>query len=107
MYNKIYEKKEYIIFQVRGGYIAYNTKKCFQDGHTHLRHFDAAKTAIDLVIKKKVPKSTDEYYLVSLIRLSEDSNYIDKIYELINTRKNKGKKDKYYNVTCKLIKRGL
>ena len=53
MYNKIYEKKEYIIFQVRGGYIAYNTKKCFQDGHTHLRHFDAAKTAIDLVIKKK------------------------------------------------------
>ena len=32
MYNKIYEKKEYIIFQVRGGYIAYNTKKCFQDG---------------------------------------------------------------------------
>ena len=77
MYNKIYEKKEYIIFQVRGGYIAYNTKKCFQDGHTHLRHFDAAKTAIDLVIKK-VPKSTDEYYLVSLIRLSEDNNYIEK-----------------------------
>ena len=33
---------------------------------------------------------------MSLIRLSEDSNYIDKIYELINTRKNKGKKDKYY-----------
>ncbi len=50
---KSMKKKEYIIFQVRGGYIAYNTKKCFQDGHTHLRHFDAAKTAIDLVIKKK------------------------------------------------------
>ena len=32
---------------------------------------------------------------------------IEKLYELINTRKNKGKKDKYYNVTCKLIKRGL
>ena len=30
---------------------------------------------------------------MSLIRLSEDSNYIDKIYELINTRKNKGKKE--------------
>lgn len=57
--------------------------------------------------QKKVPKSTDEYYLVSLIRLSEDNNYIQKIYELINTRRNKGKKDKYYNVTCKLIKRGL
>ena len=107
MYNKIYERKEYIIFQVKGGYIAYNTKKYFKEGHTHLRHFEAAKTAIDLVIKKKIPKSTDEYYLVSLIRLSEDNNYIEKIHELIDTRQNKGKRDKYYNVTCKFIKRGL
>ena len=26
MYNKVYEKKEFIIFQVKNGYIAYNTK---------------------------------------------------------------------------------
>lgn len=107
MYNKIYERRGYIIFRVKKGYIAYNTKKCFQDGHTHLREFDAAKTAIDLVIKGKIPKSTDTYYLISLIRLSEDNNYIEKIYELINTRRNKGKKQKYYNLTCKLVKRGL
>ena len=41
---------------------------------------------------------------MSLIRLSEDSNYIDKIYELINTRKNKGKKDKYYKMTEEILK---
>ena len=55
MYNKIYERKEFMIFQVREGYIVYNAKKSFQEGHTHLKHFEAAKTAIDLVIRKKIP----------------------------------------------------
>ena len=30
MYNKIYERKEFMIFQVREGYIVYNAKKSFQ-----------------------------------------------------------------------------
>ena len=97
MYNKIYERKEFMIFQVREGYIVYNAKKSFQEGHTHLKHFEAAKTAIDLVIRKKIPKSTHGYYLTSLIRLSEDDCYINKIKELMESRAQKGKKDKYYN----------
>ena len=105
MNNKIYEKKEFMIFKVREGYIAYNTKKNFQEGHTHLKHFEAAKTAIDLVIKKKVPRSTDGYYLTSLIRLSEDELYISKINELLETRERKGKK--YYNPGYKLSKRSI
>lgn len=107
MYNKIYEKKEFIIFQVKEGYVAYNTKKVFQEGHTHLKHFEAAKTAIDLVINKKVPKSTDGYYLSCLVRLSEDDVYIKKINELINTREKKGKKEKYINSGCKMSKRSI
>ncbi len=105
MYNKIYERKEFMIFQVKDGYIVYNTKKDFQEGHTHLKHFEAAKTAIDLVINKKVPKSTDGYYLNSLIRISIDENYIKKINELIEARDQKGKKDKYYNSGYKAVKR--
>lgn len=27
MYNKVYERKEFIIFQVKNGYVVYNTKK--------------------------------------------------------------------------------
>lgn len=107
MNNKIYEKKEFMIFKVKEGYIAYNTKKNFQEGHTHLKHFEAAKTAIDLVIKKKVPRSTDGYYLTSLIRLSEDEYYISKINELLDAREQKGKKDKYYNPGYKLSKRSI
>ncbi len=97
MYNKIYERKEFMIFQVKEGYVVYNTKKSFQEGHTHLKHFNAAKTAIDLVINKKIPKSTQVYYLTSLIRISADDKYISKIKELMETREKKGKKDKYYN----------
>lgn len=105
MYNKIYEKKEFMIFQVKEGYIVYNTKKSFQEGHTHLKHFDAAKTAIDLVLNKKIPKSTHGYYLTSLIRLSEDEIYISKINELLESREHKGKKEKYYNPGYKISKR--
>ena len=88
MYNKIYERKEFMIFQVREGYIVYNAKKSFQEGHTHLKHFEAAKTAIDLVIRKKIPKSTHGYYLTSLIRLSEDDCYINKICLLYTSHRN-------------------
>ncbi len=105
MYNKIYERKEFIIFQVKEGYIAYNTKKEFENGHTHLKHFDAAKKAIDLVINKKIPKSTNVYYLTSLIRLTNDENYVEKINELIDVRIKKGKKEKYYNVGYRWMKR--
>ncbi len=107
MYNKIYERKEFMIFQVKDGYIVYNTKKDFQEGHTHLRHFEAAKTAIDLAINKKIPKSTDVYYLTSLIRISSDETYIKKINDLIEARYQKGKKDKYYNSGYKAVKRSI
>lgn len=98
MYNKIFERKEFIIFQVKEGYVVYNTKKDFEEGHTHLKHFNAAKNAIDLVISKKIPKSTNVYYLTSLVRLTKDEKYEEKITELIETRKQKGKKEKYCNV---------
>lgn len=107
MFNKIYEKKEFMIFQVKEGYVVYNTKKSFQEGHTHLKHFEAAKTAIDLVLNKKIPRSTQGYYLTSLIRLSEDDWYINKIYELLESRAQKGKKGKYYNSGYKITKRSV
>ena len=78
----MYEKRVYN-FQSKKWLYAYNTKKAFKDGHTHLRCFRSAKTAIDLVIRKKIPKSTELYYLTSLIRLSEDNTYISQINELI------------------------
>ncbi|CAH2211852.1 hypothetical protein [Tepidibacter aestuarii] len=97
MFSKVYEKKEFIIFPIKKGYVVYNLKKDFSNGHTHLRNFNSAKMAIDLVVNKKIPKSTNFYYLTSLIRISQDEDYINKIEELIETRKSKGKKKSYYN----------
>ena len=107
MYNKVYERKEFIIFQVKNGYIAYNTKKAFKDGHTHMKCFKSAKTVIDLVIRKKVPRSTDSYYLTSLIRLSEDLSYITKIEELMRYKKAKIKRKNYQKNTSKMLKRSI
>lgn len=107
MYNKIYERKEFIIFQVKNGYIAYNTKKAFKEGHTHLRCFESAKTAIDLVIRKKVPKSTDLYYLTSLIRLSQDTIYIEKINELIECKQKRYQRKKYCENQINILKRSI
>ncbi|OPJ57034.1 hypothetical protein [Alkalithermobacter paradoxus] len=97
MFNKIYEKGEFIVFPIKKGYVAYNMNKEFEEGHTHLKNFNAAKTAIDLVANKKIPKTTNCYYLKSLIRLAQDPKYIEEIQNLIDVRKRKGEKKKYYN----------
>ena len=90
-----YIKKNFIIIKVQNGYIVHNTEKNFEDGHTHLKSFKASKTAIDLVLNGKIPRSTNFYYLESLIRLSKDTKYINKIKELIEVRWQKGKKSSY------------
>lgn len=91
----VYIKKHFTIIEVSNGFIVVNTSKVFKEGHTHLKSFNASKTAIDLVLNRKIPKSTNFYYLESLIRLSDDVKYIQKLNELINVRKHKGKKAQY------------
>lgn len=91
MNDKVYEKNEFIVFKVRNGFIVYNTRKKFEDGHTHLKYFNGAKTAIDLVINKKLPKSHNYYFMTSLLRISNDEKYSKELEEYINTKKNKTK----------------
>lgn len=98
--QKVYEKEHYIILKVKSGkkigYIAYNTRKEWEDGHTHLESFNMAKTIIDNVIKHKKPKTKNLYLLQSHIRLTDDPSYIKFINELIDTKKNK-RKINYHN----------
>ncbi|MFN1941038.1 hypothetical protein ACK2GU_20110 [Clostridioides difficile] len=95
--NKIYEKKEYIIIKSKNGYIVYNTNKKFEEGHTHLKSYNAAKTAIDLVIKRRIPRSYSIYFLTSLMRISNDVQYIKHISDIVYIRNSKGLKEKYIN----------
>ena len=93
--QKVYEKEHYIILKVKSGkkigYIAYNTRKEWEEGHTHLESFNMAKTIIDNVIKHKKPKTKNLYLLQSHIRLTDDPSYVRFINELVDTKKNKRK----------------
>lgn len=95
--EKIYEKNEYIILKVKKGYIVYNTKKEFENGHTHIQSFEMSKTIIDNNIRKKRPKTNNIYLIESHIRVTNDKKYKQVLEELIVAKKNKTKDNKYYN----------
>lgn len=91
--QKVYEKEQFVILKVKSGnkvgYIAYNTNKEWEGGHTHLDSFDMAKTIISNIIKFKKPKTSNMYLLKSHIRLSNNPEYTKYIEELIETKKSK------------------
>ena len=95
--QKVYDKDGYIILKVNSGkkvgYIAYNTRKEWEEGHTHLNSFDMAKTIISNVQKHKKPKTKNIYLLRSHTRLSDDLAYIRFIEQLITVKKSKQKQD--------------
>lgn len=66
------------------------------DRHTHIKSKGFCKKLIDYVVDKKVPTRVSNYVLESCIRLSEDENYIRKVTELLEVRKNKTRQF-YYN----------
>jgi len=96
MDNIIYSKRHFVIFRSYNGFIVYNTKKSFNDGHTHLNSFNSAKYIIALALNGKVPNDLDRYRLVSLMRITDSLEYKGRIERLLE---NKNKKDhyKYYN----------
>lgn len=67
------------------------------DLHTHLNSLKACYSVIDDVLDEKLPYKRCNWYLISLYRLSTNEDYKRKIQEVLDTRKNKGKKPKYYN----------
>lgn len=91
----IYSKNEYVVIRSKNGYVVINSKKQFDNGHTHFKNLDASKKLINLAIHKKIPKSNSNYFLDSLIRISNDEKYIEKIKELKSVREQKGTKLKY------------
>lgn len=90
------EYKDFVIDKIESGYRV--TRICDNlDFHTHLKSKSACESVINNVVNKKIPKNVGEYYLTSLIRLSSDDTYKNKIQELIDVRKSKGKKQNYFN----------
>ena len=78
----IYRRGNYIIIKTKKkSYIVINKKKSFKQGHTHTKDFKYSKSLIDLAIRKKLPRKANEKVITSLIRISDDKNYIKNLEE--------------------------
>lgn len=69
--------------------------------HSHCKSKHLAETIISNVCSEKIPLHSHSRTLESMKRLSNNSKYIEKIDELLQTRVNKGKKQSYHNVGVK------
>lgn len=86
-------------------YIVYNTNKEWKNkngecGHTHVNTYQQALYLVDCAIHKKIPRRVNMYFLVSLIRLSTDTKYIEKIQKRIDNEPKKS----YRNVPRNFLK---
>lgn len=86
-----YSRHGYIVFKARGSWIAYNTKKEFKEGHTHLQSYWSAKDAINFCIEGRVPMKATAYYLVSLQRLTTNKEYYNRLQQRIDEVNTKGR----------------
>ena len=71
------------------------------DLHTHVKSKKLAETIISNVCSEKIPLHSHSRTLVSMKRLSNNKMYIKKIDELLNVRKQKGRKQPYVNTNIK------
>lgn len=100
----IYRKRNYNIYQAGNDYIVHNTNYEFAGHHTHLNSFSTAKYILNLSLQKSIPKHICDYFLESLIRISDDNEYKYKLKALQCIDKSerygtsyKDKKSMYFN----------
>ena len=67
------------------------------DKHCHVTSRKLAETIIHNVCSGKIPLHSRSYTLISMMRLSDDKKYIRKINEILEVRKQKGRKQHYVN----------
>lgn len=67
------------------------------DLHTHCKSKHIAETIINNVCSEKIPLHSHSRTLESMKRLSDNEKYIKKIEEILEVRKQNGKKQNYFN----------
>lgn len=88
------EYKGYYIDKTKTGYRVSNKNNT--SIHTHIKNKNPCFKLIDNVNLKIIPRKCSLYYLESHLRLSYDENYIRKIKEYMEVKKNKTHQ-KYFN----------
>ncbi len=93
---RVFKQKYFNLYSnFDNGYIIHNTHKPFETGHTHLNNYHTARYLIKIAYNKIIPNHLSIYLIDSLIRISNDEDYISKLNILkrkeINNCKNKRK----------------
>ena len=79
----MYQRKSYVIYQAKNGYIVHNLNKTFEMGHTHIKSFYKAKSLVDLAIRKKLPNTPRIWEIECLLRIVNDNTYKNKLRNLL------------------------
>ena len=108
----IYKKRNFNVYDSgRDQYIIHNSNYEFDIAHTHIRSFKRCKFLINLALHKSIPKHLSDYLLTSLIRISDDPDYIIKLVDMRaknkENRKGTSYKDKKKYYINKSSKRGV
>lgn len=90
-------EKDFEIEKIKDGSFRVTRTDIDGDHHTHMKSKQLVKTVIHNICHGKIPLNSRDYTLISMYRLSNDEKYRDKIQKILDTRKQKGKKDYYYN----------
>ena len=95
------DENDFTIDRLKDGSFRVTRTDIKGDYHTHMLSKRLAKTAIYNVCYGKIPLNSRDYTLISMYRLSNNEKYRSKIQEILETRKQKGKKNNYYNPSRK------
>jgi hypothetical protein len=103
--NQIYRKDDFIIVPFFKGkkreFMVINLRKKdrmgFKNAHSHLRSYDMCVYLINLARKKRVNGSLSRYLLASLIRISDDDQYCEKLSDILEVKANKSGSTHYRN----------
>ena len=90
---RVFKKANFNLYSdYNGEYIIHNTHKEFSKGHTHIKNYNTAIYLINLAHHKSVPHRHLKYFIESLIRISDDCEYIKKLKETLGSQKMKKKR---------------
>ena len=95
--NQIYKREQFKIYQTKdkNEYVLQNYKMS-DFAHTHVKNMSACKMLIELSLEKRIPYDLPPYFIISLIRINDDEEYVRKLNELLISKNNR--KNMYYNV---------
>ena len=82
--NTVYHKRNFNVYSVdKKAFIVHNASLPFKEHHTHINRFSTAKYLINISIYKTIPKRLSDYLIVSLMRLTDDKEYKNKLNDLL------------------------